>query len=62
MPKPVAALTIPKADKVNAEACHRDEVPQTPITPVSADGLLSLRNLTIEQGTGALDETNKRNL
>ncbi|RII22709.1 hypothetical protein CUC08_Gglean013427 [Alternaria sp. MG1] len=62
MPKPLADLTIPKADEVNVEACRESEVPQTPVTPVSAEGLASLRNLIIEQDAGALDETSKRNL
>ncbi|OAG13221.1 hypothetical protein CC77DRAFT_894405, partial [Alternaria alternata] len=62
MPKPLADLTIPRADEVNVEACRENEVPQTPVTPVSAEGLASLRNLIIEQDAGALDETSKRNL
>jgi hypothetical protein len=62
MPKPLADLTIPKADEVNVEACRENEVPQTPVTPVSAEGLVLLRNLIIEQDAGALDETSKRNL
>ena len=62
MPKPLANLTIPKADEVDVEACRRNEVPPTPVTPVSVEGLASLRNMIIEQDAGALDETNKRNL
>jgi predicted LPLAT superfamily acyltransferase len=62
MPKPLADLTIPKADKVNVEACRENEVPQTPVTLVSAEGLASLQNLIIEQDASALDETSKRNL
>lgn len=62
MPKPLADLTIPKADEVNVGACHRNEVPLTPVTPVSAEGLVSLRNIIIEQDAGALDKTSKRNL
>jgi hypothetical protein len=62
MPKPLADLTIPKADEVNVETCHQNEVPLTPVTPVSAGDLVSLRNLIIEQDAGALDEINKRNL
>jgi hypothetical protein len=62
MPKPLADLTIPKADEVNVGACHRNEVPLTPVTPVSAEGLASLRNIIIEQDAGALDKTSKRNL
>jgi hypothetical protein len=34
MPKPLVDLTIPKADEMNAEACHQNEVLQTPVTPV----------------------------
>ncbi|KAI1529798.1 DDE-1 multi-domain protein [Pyrenophora tritici-repentis] len=62
MPKPLANLTIPKADEVDVEACQRNEVPPTPVTPVSVEGLVSLRNMIIEQDAGALNETNKRNL
>ncbi|KAI1525550.1 DDE-1 multi-domain protein [Pyrenophora tritici-repentis] len=62
MPKPLADLSIPKADEVNVGACHRNEVPLTPVTPVSAEGLVSLRNMIIEQDAGALDKTSKRNL
>jgi hypothetical protein len=62
MPKPLADLTIPKADEVDVEACQRNEVPPTPVTPVSAEGPVSLQNMIIEQDASALDETNKRNL
>jgi hypothetical protein len=62
MPKPLADLTIPKADEINVEACQHNEVPQTPVTPVSAEGLVSLQNLIVEQNARALDETSKRNL
>jgi hypothetical protein len=62
MPKPLADLTISNADEVDVEACRQNEVPQTPVTPVSAEGLVSLRNMIIEQDANALDETSKRNL
>jgi hypothetical protein len=42
MLKPLANLTIPKADEGNIKACHQNEVPQTPITLVLAEGLVSL--------------------
>lgn len=61
MPKPLANLTIPKAHEVDVEAYQRNEVPLTPVTPVSAECFVSLQNLIIEQDAGALDETNKRN-
>ncbi|KAF2878543.1 hypothetical protein BDV95DRAFT_477647, partial [Massariosphaeria phaeospora] len=35
MPKPLADLTIPKADEMNVEACYQNEVPQTPPKPRS---------------------------
>ncbi|CAN9260773.1 unnamed protein product [Alternaria alternata] len=47
---------------MNVEACCKNEALQTPVTPVLAEGLASLRNLIIEQDAGALDETSKRNL
>jgi hypothetical protein len=47
---------------VKTEICHRNEVPQTPVTPVTAEGLVSLRNLNIEQDADALDEARKRSL
>jgi hypothetical protein len=62
MLKPLADLTIPKADEVNLEACQQNEVLQTPVTPVSAGGLVSLRNLIVEQDASALDEMTKQNL
>jgi hypothetical protein len=62
IPKPLADLTISKADEINVEACHQNEVPPTPVTLVSAKGHMLLRNLIIEQDASALDETNKQNL
>ena len=37
-------------------SCYQDEVPQTPVTPVSAEGLASLHNL-IKQDAYTLNET-----
>jgi len=36
-------------------ACHQDDVPPTPVTPVSAEGLVSLQNL-IKQDAHILNE------
>ncbi|CAN9482221.1 unnamed protein product [Alternaria alternata] len=47
---------------MNVKACCKNDVPQTPVTPVLAEGLASLQNLIIEQDASALDETSKRNL
>jgi hypothetical protein len=57
-PKPPAQSTVPKADEIKVGACHQDEVrlPQTPVTPVSAEGLASLHNL-IKQDAHTLNET-----
>jgi hypothetical protein len=62
IPKAPAELTIPKADKVKVGRCPQDEAPQTPVTPVSAEGLMSLQNLIIKQDAHALDETSKQSL
>ncbi|KAH8588708.1 hypothetical protein B0O99DRAFT_600493 [Bisporella sp. PMI_857] len=67
MPKPPAEPTepaIPSADEVRVVSCRQDvdiEV-QTPVTPVSAEGFMSLQNLIIQQDAHALDETSKQNL
>ncbi|KAH4330485.1 hypothetical protein HBH98_256180 [Parastagonospora nodorum] len=59
VPKPPAELTL----TTNNEApCQEDAEPQTPITPVSADDLMSLQNLILEKDAHTLDETSKQNL
>jgi hypothetical protein len=58
-PKPPTQSTVPRADKVGS--CHQDEVPQTPVTPVSADGLASLHNL-IKQDAHTLNGTSIQRL
>ena len=67
MPKPPAELTIPKVDEVRVAsvkvaACPQDAIPQTPVTPVSAEALGSLQDLILKQDAHALDETSKQNL
>ncbi|KAH8704333.1 hypothetical protein GQ44DRAFT_782735 [Phaeosphaeriaceae sp. PMI808] len=61
MPKPVAELPI-SADEMKGGSCPQDATPQTPVTPVSAEGLMSLQNLIIKQDAPALDERSKQNL
>jgi hypothetical protein len=56
--KPLAELTVPKADEVKVGSSQQDEVLQTPVT---AEALASLRSL-IEQNTHALDKTSKQRL
>jgi hypothetical protein len=55
-PKPPAQSTVPRADEVKVGACYQDKVPQTPVTPVSAEGLASLQNL-IKQDAHTLNGT-----
>ncbi|KAL6161196.1 hypothetical protein ACJQWK_08464 [Exserohilum turcicum] len=62
MPKPLADLTIVKADEINVETCDQSEVPLTPVTPVSEQGLVSLRNTIIEQDSSTLNEASKQRL
>ncbi|PQE29011.1 hypothetical protein CJF30_00004068 [Rutstroemia sp. NJR-2017a BBW] len=60
-PKPPAQSTVPRADEIKVGSCHQDEVPQTPVTPVSAEGLASLHNL-IKQDAYRLDGTSTQRL
>jgi hypothetical protein len=62
MPKPPADLNISKADEVEVGSCPQDIVLQTPVTPVSAEGFMSLQNLIIKQVAYALDDTSKQKL
>jgi hypothetical protein len=55
-PKPLAQLTVPRADKIMVGSCHQDEVPRTPVTPVSAEALASLHNI-IKQDVLTLNGT-----
>ncbi|SLM36123.1 hypothetical protein LPUS_05564 [Lasallia pustulata] len=62
MPKPPADLNVPKANEVKVGSCPQDVVLQTPVTPVSAEGFMSLQNLIIKQDAYALDNTSKQKL
>ena len=53
MPKPPAELTIPQANP-------QDALQQSPVTPVSAEGLISLQNLIIKQDAHALDDVSRK--
>jgi hypothetical protein len=60
-PKPPPESTVPRADGIEVGSCHQDELPQTelpqtPVTPVSAEGFMSLHNL-IKQDAYTLNET-----
>jgi hypothetical protein len=54
-PKPPVQSTVPKADEIEVGVSHQDDVPPTPITPVSAEGVVSLQNL-IKQDAYTLNE------
>jgi len=60
-PKPLAQSTVPRADEIKVGSCHQDEVLQTRITPVSAEGLALLHNL-IKQDAHTLNRTSIQRL
>jgi hypothetical protein len=62
MLKPPTKLNIPKVEEVRVAPCPQDTVPQTPVTPVSAEALESLQDLILKQDAHALDETSKQSL
>ena len=55
-PKPSPESTIPRADEIEVGSYQQNELPQTPVTPVTADVFMSLYNL-IKQDTYTLNET-----
>ena len=59
IPKPPAELTAPKTNEVGSYT--QDQVPQTPVTPVSAEAVASLHSL-IKQDASMLDETSKQRI
>jgi hypothetical protein len=64
MPKPLAETAIPQIEEVEVRAgfSSQDSVPQTPVTPVSAEALLSLQNVILHKDAHALDEPSKQKL
>ncbi len=60
-PKPPAQSTVPTADEIRVGSCYQDEVLQTPVTPVSVEGLASLHSL-IKQDAHTLDGTSIQRL
>ncbi|USP75261.1 uncharacterized protein yc1106_02535 [Curvularia clavata] len=59
MPKPLAEPTLVVSDETPRQ---EDAVLQTPITPVSVDGLMLLQNLILKKDAHTLDEITKQNL
>jgi hypothetical protein len=62
MPKPVADLYSVDSRNGHVETCVENEVPQTPVTPVSATGLMSLHNLIMKQDARSLDEMRRQDV
>jgi hypothetical protein len=63
MPKPaIGPFTASTADRVIVGPSSQEQIPRTPVTPVSAEGLMSLQNLIIEQDAHALDRESKQSL
>jgi REP element-mobilizing transposase RayT len=62
MLKPVVNLSAPRVDEVHVRTCSQNEVPQTPATLVSAEGLMSLHNLIMKQDARALNEIRRQDL
>jgi hypothetical protein len=67
MPMPPAkpAPAVPRADERTVGSCRQDvelQIPETPVTPVLAEALMSLQNRIIHQDAHTLDETSKQNL
>lgn len=60
-PKRPAQLTVLRADGVAVVPYAQDEVPQTPVTPVTAEALIPLHNL-IKRDAHPLDEISKQRL
>jgi hypothetical protein len=59
VPKPLAEVTRVVTNEVPSQ---EDEVLQTSIIPVSADGLMLLQHLILKKDAHALDETSQQNL
>jgi hypothetical protein len=60
-PKPLAQLPVLGAGEIEVLPHAQDEVPQTPVTPVTAEALIPLHNL-IKQDAHALDEISQQRL
>jgi hypothetical protein len=60
-PKPPTQLPVPAANEIAVVPGAQDEVPQTPVTPVTAGALIPLHNL-IREDARTLDEVSQRRL
>ncbi|KAK7177908.1 transposase [Paraphaeosphaeria sporulosa] len=62
VPKPVEEASTITAERAVVQTSPTDENPQTPVTPVSLEGLTLLRNLILKQDAHTLDDKNKSKL
>jgi hypothetical protein len=62
MTKPLTNVDISRVEEVDVGSRLQDIVPQTPMTLVLVEALMSLQNLIIKQDAHALDNMSKRNL
>jgi hypothetical protein len=62
VPKPVVDSTTSVADRATIAPSLQEGAPQTPVTPVSTEDLMSLQNLIVKQDAHALDEKSKQSL
>jgi hypothetical protein len=62
MTKPPTDVDVSRVEEVDVGTRPQDIVPQTPVTPVSAEALVSLKNMIIQQDAYALNDTSQRNL
>jgi hypothetical protein len=60
-PKPPAQSTVPITNEIRVGSCYQDKVPQMPVTPVLAEGLVLLHSL-IKEDTYTLDGTSIQHL
>ena len=60
IPKPPIEPNVAKA--VEVRSCMQDEVPQTPVTPMSPSAVMSLHNFIIQKQAHAPDKTSNQSL
>ncbi|KAF2827735.1 hypothetical protein CC86DRAFT_440270, partial [Ophiobolus disseminans] len=62
VPKPDSALIVPSTTDATTGSIGQEAVLQTPVTPVTAEDLMSLQNLILTQDARALCEKSRQDL